>query len=405
MPAMTQVPLLPLIQTLAHMHMHTAPQDSYTSRACEHTTTPPCLPELHRLHACPPRPTRHASGLLNRAEWLKFAAAFFNKEPEANRVFEDIKSRFEAIVEKVAAVEKGTALPVVAFVTYSAYSGTYDGCPYGGYEVKVLEGYKEHLVTHGGGTSFDPALAAKWCSLANRSPGEGSCSSYLCPNAASLKEVSTQWSLRTPFCRSLGPHLPAPLYLRLPLLTSSSDHRPFTVPQVLKTIDVVIDETYSATPPSYTIDSFKANYGLTDETSADYPFLASSRVYKTDKRTSPANGSNDWMESSLPHADEALLDFAMAIVPQLKDETLTHAGESEVLADRPTRWLRDLATGEASAAVDPSECDDPNKLGSSLFAGRVCRESVTQMQATIAVLRAENDRLQTAGGTIKVVFT
>ena len=51
----------------------------------------------------PPRPTRHAPGLLNRAEWLKFAAAFFNKEPEANRVFEDIKSRFEAIVEIVTA--------------------------------------------------------------------------------------------------------------------------------------------------------------------------------------------------------------------------------------------------------------------------------------------------------------
>ena len=181
---------------------------------------------------------------------------------------------------------------------------------------------------------------------------------------------------------------------------------------MLKTIDVVIDETYSSSPSSYTFDSFKANYGLTDddlanasETSADYPFLVSSRVYRTDKRTSPANGGSDWMESSLPHADEALLDFAMAIVPQLKDETLTHAGESEVLADRPTRWLRDLATGEAAAAVDPSECDDPNKLGSSLFAGRVCRESVTQMQATIAVLRAENARLQTAGGTIKVVFT
>ena len=195
------------------MHMHTAPQDSYTSRACEHTTTPPCLPELHRLHACPPRPTRHASGLLNRAEWLKFAAAFFNKEPEANRVFEDIKSRFEAIVEMVTAVEKGTALPLVAFVAYSAYPGTYDGCPYGGYELKVLQGYKEHLVTHGGGTSFDPALAAKWCSLA-----EG-CSSYICPSATSLKEVSTQWSLGTPSCRSLGPHLLHPFtsaYLCLP---------------------------------------------------------------------------------------------------------------------------------------------------------------------------------------------
>ena len=184
MPAMTQVPLLPLIQTLAHMHMHTAPQDSYTSRACEHTTTPPCLPELHRLHACPPRPTRHASGLLNRAEWLKFAAAFFNKEPEANRVFEDIKSRFEAIVAKVAAVEKGATLPVVAFFN-AGTAGVYAGCPYGGSELKITSGlYKEHLVTHGGGTLHDTALGEKWCA-----PKEG-CSAYICPNATAFREVS-----------------------------------------------------------------------------------------------------------------------------------------------------------------------------------------------------------------------
>ena len=136
---------------------------------------------------------------------------------------------------------------------------------------------------------------------------------------------------------------------------------------MLKTIDVVIDETYSATPPSYTFDSFKANYGLTDDTSSDYPFLRSSRVYRLDKRTGPTGGS-DWLESALPHADEALLDFALALVPQLKAETLTHAGESEVLADRGTHWLRDLAKGEVAAVVDVSECDDPDALGSSVYA-------------------------------------
>ena len=180
---------------------------------------------------------------------------------------------------------------------------------------------------------------------------------------------------------------------------------------MLKTIDVVIDETYAYSPSSYTFDSFKATYELTDETgsgetSADYPFLVSSRVYKTDKRLSPLNGGTDFMESALPHADMALLDFALVLIPQLKDGSFFHPGEGSVdLRDRPTRWLRNIATGEDAVVVDPSECDNPNKLGSSLFAGRVCRKSVTQMQATIAVLRAENARLQTAGGTIKVVFT
>ena len=297
-------------------------------------------------------PTGHAcTGLLNRAEWLKFAAAFFNKEPEANRVFDEIRSRFEAIVEMVTAKRlSGAASPRVAFVSSPGpYSGVWAGCPYGGYELKLLQGYKEHLVTHGGGASFGPALAAKWCSLT-----EG-CSSYTCPNATAMKAVSACGAFEPlSSCRSW--HLPFlyPAYLYL---------LPTIVPQVLKTIDVVIDETYSATPPSYTIESFKAGFELTDD---DYPFLATSRVYKTDKRLAPLNSGGsygtDWMESALPHADLTLLDFAVTLVPQLKGETFTHAGESLDLADFKTRWLRNIATGENAVVVDTSECDDPSAV-------------------------------------------
>ncbi|MCX7822225.1 MAG: ABC transporter substrate-binding protein [Syntrophobacterales bacterium] len=37
---------------------------------------------------------------LGRAEWIKFLAAFFNKESEAERVFNDIVSRYETLSEK-----------------------------------------------------------------------------------------------------------------------------------------------------------------------------------------------------------------------------------------------------------------------------------------------------------------
>ena len=141
---------------------------------------------------------------------------------------------------------------------------------------------------------------------------------------------------------------------------------------MLRTIDVVIDETRSATPPTYTIDTFKAGFELTDgalnnvgETSADYLFLASSRVYRVDKRLSPANSGTDWMESALPHADMTLLDFAVSLVPELKDETFSHpAGwfDLQDLADFETRWLRNIAVGEVAAVVDPSECDDPSAV-------------------------------------------
>ena len=47
----------------------------------------------------PSRPVS-ASG---RAEWVKFAAAFFNKEAEANLVFKRTAARFDAVAAAVAA--------------------------------------------------------------------------------------------------------------------------------------------------------------------------------------------------------------------------------------------------------------------------------------------------------------
>ena len=152
-----------------------------------------CSGSVPELHCNPPSLT----GLLNRAEWLKFAATFFNKEPEANRFFEDVRSRFDVIVDMVTAKRlAGAASPRVAFLSApGAYSGVYNDCPFGGYEIKVLQGYKEHLVSYGGGTSFDPAVAARWCSLT-----EG-CSSYICPNATSMKKVRTDAACRGPLFR------------------------------------------------------------------------------------------------------------------------------------------------------------------------------------------------------------
>lgn len=47
---------------------------------------------------------------LGRAEWIKFLAAFFDKEAEADRLFEEIAARYEALAEKARAV---SARPVV----------------------------------------------------------------------------------------------------------------------------------------------------------------------------------------------------------------------------------------------------------------------------------------------------
>lgn len=41
---------------------------------------------------------------LGRAEWIKFLAAFFNREAEADRLFDDVVQRYEALAEKTRSV-------------------------------------------------------------------------------------------------------------------------------------------------------------------------------------------------------------------------------------------------------------------------------------------------------------
>jgi iron complex transport system substrate-binding protein len=43
---------------------------------------------------------------LGRAEWVKFTAAFFNREPEANRLFDSVAARYEELREVARTVER-----------------------------------------------------------------------------------------------------------------------------------------------------------------------------------------------------------------------------------------------------------------------------------------------------------
>ena len=162
-------------------------------------------PHARRPHTLAPgEPTRHAPGLLNRAEWPKFAAAFFNKEPEANRVFAEIGSRFEVIEEMVTAeLLAGAASPRVAFLTPGAPAGSCCG----GYTWAAtgpsisIAAYKEETVSKAGGANVDPTITAK-CPLSG--------TKYQCANNTMLKEVTTLISCR--------PSIPPPLCLSLPAL-------------------------------------------------------------------------------------------------------------------------------------------------------------------------------------------
>ncbi|KAJ2795860.1 hypothetical protein H4R20_005736, partial [Coemansia guatemalensis] len=57
-----------------------------------------------------------ASDMLGKAEWIKFVAAFFNKEAEANKIFADIEERYNAAKHEQAA---SAAKKTVGFARYN----------------------------------------------------------------------------------------------------------------------------------------------------------------------------------------------------------------------------------------------------------------------------------------------
>ncbi|KAL3897599.1 MAG: hypothetical protein SGPRY_013017 [Prymnesium sp.] len=234
-------------------------------------------------------------GMLNRAEWVKFAAAFFNKEPEANLIFEGIRSRFEDVNKTTQSARlSGTSSPVAAYVTYNSWESAY--------RISDDEYLKESILK-AGGRLIDSEFVSSWCPLTLGFH-------YKCANATAIKKV-------------------------------------------LETIDVVFDDTYPAGGdfPSYGLVEFRGLFNLSsdDATSGAYPFLSNSRLFRSDKRlSSGANGvyGTDFFESAIPHADLFLKDVAAALYP-------------DVFPSHVSRWMRNIALGEGTVSLTAAECTDP----------------------------------------------
>ena len=181
-----------------------ASSDPGVSSASPNTCMHTCTNAMHTTpHQSPQTSPPHLSGLLGRAEWIKFAAPFFNKEPEANSVFGAIESRFEAVVKDVETAARGKTSPRVAFITKGEPDGTTFGSPGG---VISIAAFKQEIVTKAGGTNVDRTIADTWCPLSV----DGS--NYKCANATAMKEVSSLES--NPFAvQSTSSALSPPLLL------------------------------------------------------------------------------------------------------------------------------------------------------------------------------------------------
>eukprot|EP00850_Spirogloea_muscicola_P007459 SM000037S13594 [mRNA] locus=s37:879209:883284:- [translate_table: standard] len=64
---------------------------------------------------------------------------------------------------------------------------------------------------------------------------------------------------------------------------------------VIKTADVVIDETYSDDPAAYTISNVTSNAKIALRQESSYPFLANKRVWREDRRMNANAGLGEWL--------------------------------------------------------------------------------------------------------------
>lgn len=72
------------------------------------------------------------TSLLGIFEWIKFFSVFFNKEKEANEIFDQTHDRIECARENANVLATDSAKPVVLWGTYSDYCGGWDvarSCP------------------------------------------------------------------------------------------------------------------------------------------------------------------------------------------------------------------------------------------------------------------------------------
>mmetsp|Transcript_5462 Transcript_5462/g.15217 ORF Transcript_5462/g.15217 Transcript_5462/m.15217 type:complete len:1142 (+) Transcript_5462:194-3619(+) len=205
-------------------------------------------------------------GALARAEWLKFISVFFNKDLEAEALFQLISGSFQAHKEQAA--NAGGPQPAVAWCTYNAIS-TWNTVE----SVECFTGgafkYKKDLVEAAGATLLGSAED---------------------PEGGEFK-------------------------FEFGSLSGVADLLSF-----LRNASIVVDETYASDNDGYTLDSFKQNYKIADADPASYQFLQNEAVLRVDKAIGETTDGLDWFEKAISRPDIVVKDLFHFTQPALAED-------------------------------------------------------------------------------------
>lgn len=286
---------------------------------------------------------------LASAEYIKFVAAFFNKEPQANTAYQATETSYKSI--PVTGTPK-----VVAWLSYSTY-------PEASFVLSQAT-YKLTMVTDSKGANVNGTVVRGAVSQMQESeavPG----------NAAAGKTYSLKFSA----FNTSGACSATCTSEDLKKLASSAFFPAF------RDVDAVIDETYAVDPVSYTFATFLETMGL--DSSSDLKFIQNKLVFRLDGTLSEAKGL-DWFESRIARPELAIMGLARVL----------HTD-----GNKPARYFRNVATGEMPNVINSSSCSESLPVCSS----EVQAPSIIELLSSIPVSAAPRNFPAWVAGVVAMI--
>lgn len=246
-------------------------------------------------------------GVLNRAEWIKFVGLFFNREREASAIFDAIKAEYEAT--EAAARTAAAAQPKTPVVAWAQHF-IYDPSEY--YQLSFAP-YQAQLTDDAGGAMLDrDSIKAV--------PGvQGD------PFDPSSPNLIFAWGLKGSFA------------------TKEEAKQAFI--DALKQADIIIDETYTEDPTTYSGAAALEKWGFNAADLAEVPAAVTSRIFREDGLVSFEEGMYglDWFESAIARPGRVLADLVRIV-------------HLEITQDASFIWFRNLFT-EKPVVVGAEACE------------------------------------------------
>ncbi|EFJ45225.1 hypothetical protein VOLCADRAFT_106039 [Volvox carteri f. nagariensis] len=215
-------------------------------------------------------------GPLHAAEYIKYVAAFFNREAVANRAFTAVYNAYTELAASVLSYKtnNNVASPVVAWLYYQA---KYSSSPE---QIQIkFHSFRVQYTEDAGG---------------------------VLPNLAQLKTVLANYT--DVKVNTVGD---------LVLYNLNSTNTAAALRTILANVNIVIDESYvPGNVSQYTVASFLARYRLNESTAAtDFKFLRTQNGLLRLDGTANAMGTTAWFEEAVARPDVVLHDLVTFIMP------------------------------------------------------------------------------------------